>query len=342
MVILGLNISGFHSSACLVIDGEIKCAVTEERITRIKQDKSFPINAIKYCCAVAKIDPGSITDIYIGWNPAKYMYKSDGALNEALKERGKLAYLSLNELSALNTEQTISIDQQIRTLNSKWRIHYVDHHFAHLSNSFLMSNFESSDFIVADGFGENTSGCVGNVNLNQIDVLNNFNSPHSLGSFYSTFTEYLGFKPNGDEWKVMALASLGNPDVYYEQIKDLVRVSGINFELDLSYFEHYLFFTENYYSEKLVQKFGETIKRQEELTQHHYDLVASVQKVSEETVLELLCNLHGKTKSKNIVASGGFFMNSVLNGKIQSETPYENIYIGGSPDDSGISIGSAL
>jgi carbamoyltransferase len=342
--ILGLNISGFHSSACLVIDGEVKFAITEERVTRVKQDKSFPKESIEYCCNAAGINKSDITDIYVGWNPAHYIHKSDNTLNDAFKDRGKLSYLTLNELSVLNDEEVTQVSQQLKTLNSTWNIHFVNHHHAHLSNAFLTSGFKTSDFFVGDGFGENTTGCVGSVNLDEtsINTFNSFNTPHSLGSFYSSFTEFLGFKPNGDEWKVMALASLGDSSLHYEKVKNLIKVNDLNFELDLSYFEHYLFFTKNYFSEKFIKEFGEPVEGLKGLTQYHYDLVASVQRVAEEVAIEILKNLHKKTNSKNIVVSGGFFMNSVLNGVILEKTPYENIYIGGSPDDSGISIGSAL
>jgi|TARA_B100001094_G_scaffold324892_1_gene378266 carbamoyltransferase len=342
MAILGINTSGFHSSACLIVDGEIKCAITEERISRVKRDKNFPLKSIDYCCRTAGISEDEITDIYIGWNPACYMYKSDNTLNEALKDRGKIAYLSMNELSIAKQEQITSIRQSIESKSGSWDIHFVNHHEAHLSNSFVSSNFTEADFIIADGFGENTTGMCGSVSANSINVLSEFKFPHSLGSFYATFTEFLGFKPNGDEWKVMALASLGDPEKYYSKIKSLVKVSDIGIELDLSYFEYYLFFTEHYYSAKFVEQFGQPVCGLDGLTQYHYDLVAALQKVSEDVIAELLTNLHAKTGSNNLVVSGGFFMNSVMNGKLVNMTPYSSIYIGGSPDDSGISIGAAL
>jgi carbamoyltransferase len=342
MVILGINISGFHSSACLIVDGKIKAAITEERLSRIKRDKNFPKQSIQYCCKIAGLCIEDITDVYIGWNPSLYMYKSDNTIGDALKDRGKMAYFALNEIASMSDYNSLQIEQEIKTINSNIKIHFVNHHFAHLSNSFLSSGFTSADFFVADGFGENTTGLVGQIDYNGIKSFSNFRTPHSLGGFYSTFTEFLGFHPNGDEWKVMALASLGNPNIHYEKIKKLIKIIDLNFELDLSYFEHYMFFTEHYFSPKFVKEFGKPISKLDELTQYHYDLVASVQKVVEDISIEILNNLHKKTGSKNIVLSGGFFMNSVLNGKILDKTLYEKIYIGGSPDDSGISIGSAL
>lgn len=342
MVILGINISGFHSSACLIIDGKIKAAITEERLSRVRRDKNFPHRAISYCCELASISLEEITDVYIGWNPAFYMGKSDNTLQDALQNRGKLSYLALNELALLADPQSLEIKQQIKSLNSNWKIHYLNHHFAHLSNSFINSGFSSSDFCVMDGFGEHTTGMVGVIDYEKPFPFQSFRSPHSLGSFYSTFTEFLGFHPNGDEWKVMALASLGDPAKHYDKIKKLIVIEDLNLELDLSYFEHYLPFTDNYFSPKFEKTFGPPLKQLKQLTQNHYDLVASVQKVAEETVIKLLKNLHNKTGASKIVLSGGFFMNSVLNGKVLQQTPYENVYIGGSPDDSGISIGSAL
>ena len=342
MIILGINISGFHSSACLIVDGNIKAAITEERLSRIKRDKSFPHRSILYCCGLAGISVNDITDVYVGWNPSFYMSQSNNTLADALQNRGKLSYLALNEMSVLAGEAPLEIKQEIQTVNANWKIHFLNHHSAHLSNSFINSGFSSADFCVADGFGEHTTGMVGTVDYDNINTLEDFRSPHSLGSFYSTFTEFLGFYPNGDEWKVMALASLGDPEKHYDKIKKLIKVDDLRLELDLSYFEHYLPFTENYFSPKFIEEFGASPTSLEDLTQYHYDLVAAVQQVAEDTVVEILNNLHEKTNSKDLVLSGGFFMNSVLNGKVLQQTPYTNVYIGGSPDDSGICIGSAL
>jgi carbamoyltransferase len=340
--ILGLNVSGFHSSACLIRNGEILHAITEERLSRKKQDKSFPIKAIKYCCENVGIEIEDITNIYVGWNPKYYLNTSDNTLYDAFRTRGKLSYLTLNEITS-NLSNEFEVKQVIQSLNREINIEYIDHHIAHASNSFIQSGFDDSDVLVLDGFGEVTTGFIGHVNDTGINASVKYETPHSMGLLYSTFTDYLGFRPNSDEWKVMALASLGNPDKYYEEVKSLIKFNGgVEFELDLSYFEFYLFFTQNYFSSKFEKLFGKTIKGGGELNQKHYDIVASLQKLVEETVLSILNSHQKTTNNKNLCISGGFFMNSVLNGKIINNTSYENLYIGGSPDDSGISIGSAL
>ena len=114
-IILGINCSGFTSSACLVIDGKIKSAISEERITRIKKDKTFPLNAIKYCCDNGNISIEQITDIFIGWNPRFYLHKSDFILDQSFRNRGLISYLSLNELSTLiplGKQKTDYLDNQ--------------------------------------------------------------------------------------------------------------------------------------------------------------------------------------------------------------------------------------
>tara|TARA_X000000950_G_scaffold38654_1_gene41264 strand:+ start:6736 stop:8433 length:1698 start_codon:yes stop_codon:yes gene_type:complete len=340
-IILGLNISGFHSSAAIISNGSIKAAITEERLSRIKSDKSFPKKAILNCCKIAGISISEISDIYIGWNPAYYLFNSNGNLQDSFNDRGKLIYSSVKEISSLLDDPKIKIQQEIQALGTNFKIHYVDHHLAHLSNSFLQSKFPKSDFLVADGFGETKSGIVGTINMDSINTISSFRTPHSLGSFYSTFTQFLGFNPNEDEWKVMALASLGDPKKEYKKIKNLICVNELNFELDLSFFEHFLFFTKNYFSPKFIETFGTPLK-DNKLNQYHYNLVASVQKVVEESCFEILNNLQKLTKSNKLVLSGGAFMNSVMNGKLIENTNYEEVYIGGSPDDSGISTGSAL
>ncbi|TGD81202.1 carbamoyltransferase family protein [Hymenobacter wooponensis] len=342
-VILGINCSGFHSSACLLgPDGQVQFAITEERLTRVKQDKSFPRQAIQYCCAAAGIKLQDITDVFIGWNPAPYLLQPRQTLADAFQDRGKLAQLTLNELAALQGGVS-SIGQTLTgATGAHMRLHYVDHHRAHLANAWLSSGFTEADFFVADGFGETSTGLLGTVTADGIEELAANRTPHSLGLFYAAFTEFLGFRPNSDEWKIMALAARGNSQTYYDQLRPLIQVQGLQYELDLRYFEFYLFFTPHYYSPKLIELLGPPLPPGTEPTQREFDIVAAVQRITEEVVFELLHNLHARTGQRRLVLGGGVLMNSVLNGKLTKNTPYQEVFIGATPDDTGISVGSAL
>jgi len=278
----------------------------------------------------------------MGWHPRHYLRKSNNMLQEALRARGKLSHVALNELATHAVEDLADVEHRLRTANSDLAIHFVDHHRAHLAHAFYGSGFASTDFMILDGFGEVTTGMCGHVNGEWTEAFAKYPTPHSMGSFYSAFTDYMGFVPDNDEWKVMALSALGDPGVYYDRIRPLVKVDGLRFELDLTFFEHYIYFKDGYYSAKLVELLGPPLAPGAAPGRRECDIVAAVQRVAEEVLFALLGALHERTGSDTLVAGGGFFMNSVLNGKIQAHTPYREIFIGGSPDDSGISIGSAL
>ena len=340
--ILGLNCSGFHSSACLLRDGQVAYAVAEERISRIKQDSSFPLAAVRYCCEAEGIELEDVSHVFVGWNPRFYLSKSDRTLAEAFRSRGKLAYLALNELGTLAKEEILDLGESLGFDGRRLEIRFVDHHKAHLANGFLQSGFDRADFLVLDGFGELSTGFCGTATREGIETFESIRTPHSLGSFYSAFADHLGFRPNRDEWKVMALAALGDPEPRYEAVRSLIRVRGLGLELDLSFFEHFLFFTQRHFTPKFVERFGPPVGAGEELEQRHFDLVAAVQRVAEETVFELLGKLHERTGGEELVVGGGFFMNSVCNGKLTDASPYKTLFVGGSPDDSGVSVGSAL
>ena len=340
--ILGVNCSGFHASACLVADGVVRHAICEERLSRVKQDKAFPVQAIRYCCDAAGIRFGDIEAAFVGWHPRHYLRQSDRSLLDALRARGKMSYLALNELATLTEAPLTDVAERLTAGGDTIDIRFVDHHVAHLDGAFYPSGFESADFLLLDGFGEMTTGRCGTVDRAGVSTLEEYPTPHSLGSFYSAFTDYLGFRADSDEWKVMALSALGDPAPYYDRVRSLLRVDGLRIELDLTYFEHFIFFKPGYFSRKLVELLGPPLGKGEEPGQRHCDIVAAVQRVAEETVFELLANLHAQTGGTRLVVGGGFFMNSVCNGKLHRATPYGDVFIGGSPDDSGIAIGSAL
>ncbi len=161
--ILGINCSGFHSSACLVEEGVVRFAICEERITRVKQDKSFPVHAIRYCCDAAGIAFRDVAAAFIGWHPRHYLRQSDRSLLDALRSRGKLSYLALNELATLSEAPLTDVSQRLTSGDDALDIHFVDHHEAHLANAFYSSGFESSDFLILDGFGEVTTGRCGSI-----------------------------------------------------------------------------------------------------------------------------------------------------------------------------------
>ena len=347
--VLGINASGFIASACLIKDGQIIYANSEERFTRIKKDQNFPHNAIKFCLEQEGIKFSDLDVISSGWNPAFYMNRTSRGIWQTFRDKGLFLHYILNELgSSEYSDPMKEINQNVIFENGKEiKVEYIDHHVAHASHSFYMSGLESSLVLVLDGFGEVDTGGLFKFQNNNFETISKAKFPHSFGMVYSAFTQFLGFRPNFDEWKVMALAGSGDPQKYKKEIEQIFRI-GENatnnlLEIDLSYFDYFNFYTPNFYSDKLVEVFGEVRVHDTELNQRHFDIASALQEVSEEKVIEMINGIGEQfPDEKHLCLSGGFFMNSALNGKISSKTKFKNPFIGPCPDDTGISIGTAF
>ncbi len=237
--------------------------------------------------------------------------------------------------------------------NIKAKIINVEHHRSHLASAFFASPFKESALLSIDGFGDFTSTMTGVGKNNKIEVFDTVIYPHSIGIFYTSFTQYLGFPHYGDEYKVMGLAPYGEPK-YTDQLRDVIilKDNGL-FELNTKYFKHAkegvsmswengIPAIEPIFSDYMIEKFGPSRKKDEELTQYHKDLAASVQRITEEVIFHLLNHLYQKTKIENICIAGGVAQNSVANGKILQNTPFKNIYIPSAGHDAGTAVGSAL
>ena len=284
MNILGLNVFHADTSACIIKNGEIISAVEEERFTRIKHFSGFPKNSIDFCLKEANL---SLTDIDLVTVNYNKNYNLKEKFFFTIKNFHKIsffrkAYFSLrkNSLSKFFFKNyEIDISQKIR---------FVPHHLSHISSTFLFENIKENCI----GFSFDGSGDFSSVEIyklgKKIELIEKINYPNSLGIFYQAFTQFLGFKNYGDEYKVMGLASYGKPK-YKERIKKILKSSKDNFfNLDLNYFDHheasidYNFesghpYFDDLYSKKFEKLFGKSRKTNEKIQNFHKDLAASLQ-----------------------------------------------------------------
>jgi carbamoyltransferase len=353
MYILGLNAFHGDSSACILKDGEVMIALEEERIRRIKHWAGFPIEAIKYCLQDVGITIRDIDHITISRDPSANVLKK---IKHTLKNTVSVATIfdrytnskKVKSVKALLAE-AFAIDEAA----IKATIHNIEHHRSHLGSAFFASPFEKAALLSIDGFGDFTSTMTAIGNGNQIEVKDAVHFPHSAGIFYTSFTQYLGFLKYGDEYKIMGLAPYGKPQ-YVDKLKDVIEFTNDGlFKLNLNYFKHHKDGVkmsweggepdiENIYSEYMVEKFGPARRKEEELTQYHKDLAASVQRLTEELIMHILNHLHKTSGTDNLCVAGGVAQNSVANGKILRSTPFKNVYVPPAGHDAGTSIGSAL
>jgi len=346
MKIIGINNEMFISSASLINDGKIIAASAEDRFSRNKLTREFPQKAIAYCLKDADIKIDEIDYFAVSLNPGVYFEKFNPVFSGKRRHHIEQVYSVPDYLMHFHGRPAVDyLYQEVVGNFGKNRVFFIIHHRAHAANGFFLSPFSSAAIFTADSQGEfeSTTFCHGQGN--KINLIKSINYPHSLGALYSTFTEFLGFKANSDEWKVMALAAYTDQyNKFYKLLKSEVikfQADG-NFELNLSYFNGFLHDQPNLYTEKLVKAFGKARERNEELQERHFEIAAALQKISEEVVVHLLNWLFQKTREKNLVLSGGFFMNSVFNGKVLELTPFENLFISSCPDDSGNCFGAAL
>lgn len=355
MYILGLNAYHADSSAALLKDGVLIAAIEEERFRRVKHWAGFPSEAIKFCLADAGITLDQVDHIAIGRDPkAKMMKKLMFAASHpwigirALQNRLRNAR-QITSLAGEFVKTFPYLDE--RVISAK--IHNIEHHRAHLASAFFASPFDEAALLSIDGSGDFTTTMLGIGRGPSMEVLDSIDFPHSIGVFYSAFTQYLGFPHYGDEYKVMGLAPYGKP-LYVDKLHQIVRLldNGL-FHLDLSYFkvtrgnvisygDDHIPVVDRLYSAKLSGLFGPERKKGEELTQYHKDIAASVQAFTEQIIFHLLNGLHERTKLTSVCIAGGVAQNSVANGKITRNTPFKQVYIPSAGHDAGISMGAAL
>ena len=232
------------------------------------------------------------------------------------------------------------------------KFHRIEHHQTHIAAGFLISPFDESAVLSVDGMGDFTSTLTAHAKGIGWQELDRVYYPHSLGFLYTALTMYLGFPHYGDEYKVMGLAPYGEPE-YVDVIRRIIKPKGDTFELNLDYFDHHkrgirmswnngVPIVDPFHSRKLEAELGPMRRPTDEVTVRHDNIARSLQTVTEEIILHLLRRLHDKTKCKYVCLTGGCAMNSVANGKITRETPFENVYIPAGAADNGTSFGAAF
>ena len=351
MNILGLNAFHADSSACLLVEGEMRAAVEEERFRRIKHWAGFPTMAIRYCLESQNLTLSDIDVVALNTDPNAARLKKVAYL---LSGRASLALVK-EKMRVREKRQSIRehLSKAFPNASFDGKVEHVEHHMAHLASAYLVSPFNNASVVSVDGFGDFASSAWGLGRGETIDLQKRVFFPHSLGIFYQALTQYLGFSHYGDEYKVMGLAPYGKP-AYRQQMDQIVSAQEDgSFELNLDYFQHHRqpagYQWDNgspkfaqLYDARIGELLGPPRQPDEPLTQHHFDIARSIQDAYERTFFSMLNILHKQHQNDNLCIAGGCGMNSVANGKIHLNTPYRNLYVQSAAGDAGGAIGAAL
>jgi len=346
MYVLGLATMG-EAAAALFRDGELVAAAEEERFSRVKHHIGFPYKAVAYCLGEAGIPLAQVDHVAHYWRPWMIGHRiahtipillRHPRLFQARLRRGAQqvggAYPKMLRLRRMLEEAFGP---------GSFKLHFVEHHLGHAASAFYASGFDRSAILTLDGTGESTTTLLSLGEGERLKVLKRIKLPHSLGQFYSAATNFLGFDMfAGDEYKVMGAAAYGEPEFYEFLRRNVLTTNGdASFQLDISYLDHHLA-KHHVYPEKIRRVLGPPRRADEEMTQRHYNVAASVQKLLEETVLHLLEHLHRITGERRLCLAGGVALNSVMNGRIQRESAFSQLFVQPAANDAGGALGSAL
>ena len=347
MYILGISAFYHDSAACLLKEGEIITAAQEERFTRKKHDSGFPHHAILYCLKEAGVAAKDIDNVVFYEKPfvkferllETYLAFAPKGFTSFAKAMPVWVKDKLFQKSALIKELKSTLDE-----SADWRerLLFSEHHLSHAASAYYPSPFDSAAVLTLDGVGEWTTTSLAIGKGSDLQVVKEIHFPHSLGLLYSAFTYYTGFKVNSGEYKVMGLAPYGEPR-YADLIREkLITVADDgSFKLDMSYFDYATGLTMT--NKKFDKLFGGPPRTSEtELTQREMDLAASIQKVTEDIVLELARGIAKETGERNLCLAGGVALNCVANGILLREKIFDNIWIQPAAGDAGGALGAAL
>ena len=342
MFVLGISCYFHDSAAALIKDGILVAAAEEERFTRKKHDYSFPDNAIDYCLRAAGIS-GSDVDYVVFFE--KPFLKFERILLTAINEFPHSINLFRESMATWLIEK-LWIKGLIREktkLTNNAEVLFSWHHISHAASSFFCSPFEEAAILTADGVGEWATTTTGWGKDNKIFINKEIFFPHSIGLLYSTFTSFCGFEINHGEYKLMGLASYGSPR-YVDKIWKLVKVNRDgSFQLNMDYFS-FQYSTTSMFNSKFTNLFGQprNVMYTSNIDQIYADLAASVQFVLEQILFGIATKLHEETGMTNLCLAGGVALNSVANGKMIRNTPFDEIYIQPASGDGGGALGAAF
>lgn len=337
MIQIGISCYYHDSSACLIKDGKVILAVEEERFSGIKHDSSFPEKSIKWIIEESRFSFEDIEEVCFYEKP---LIKTHRVVTNCLKNfQIKDAF----KFGVKGIKQYFNLTRKLKWMFSKAEIKFTSHHDSHIGYSYLTSPYREAAILSVDGVGEWDTTVLAHGKGNDWETLETTKFPHSLGMLYSTFTAFLGFKPNEGEYKVMGLAPYGNPKTFSHKFREIIYPSKKGgYTLNMKMFQ-YDKSDEVMFTSELSNHLGILPRLpEEEITQEHKDLAATIQFIYEMYFFRLLKDLHRRTKCDNLVLGGGCAYNGTANGKISKKTGFKNVWIPNAPSDAGSSIGACL
>ncbi|MCP4702034.1 MAG: carbamoyltransferase [Gammaproteobacteria bacterium] len=328
---------GHDAAAALFIDGKLVAAAEEERFSRVKKTSAFPKYALEYCLKQAGVSLQDVELIAFPWDVSETVmgdilagaFASPAPLAKKLELADKLKSLYFHVLSHDSVIKDFNC--HMKTDFSTDKFIFVPHHIAHTLCGFLLSGMQKSAFFVTDGAGETASAIMGEISRDSCRVFDEatINIPNSLGMLYRKFTRYLGFMPNNDEYKVMALGTFAEspPDYAVDKFMELLPDGQIKLKIPHDDVDYYRFFDEC---------FGPKSEERD------YAIAYFVQQMTEMAIAHQLDYLQEKTDADILFMEGGVALNCVNNSKVLTNSRFKDVHVGFAANDGGVAIGAGF
>lgn len=349
MLTLGINATFHDCSACIVRDGVVLAAAEEERFTRIKHGKrplpftvwQLPFHAIDYCLREAGAMLAEVDHVAYASDPWLQLGERRDTITLPLEPSRTPDPQWLSPWDPLSLAYQVNAPRQLASgaphhlqerfrgvrADGPYRWHFVDHHLAHEASAFLAAPFDDCAVLTMDGRGEHATTSYGLYREGRYRRLHQVDLPHSLGLLYEAVTSHLGFLHSSDEYKVMALASYGQP-VHAAELAERVRWHG-NGNYSVA-------------DTDWTALFGPPRERGAPIEQEHFNIARSLQLVLEDTVLKMSDWLYGQTKARKLALAGGVALNCVMNARLRDEGPWDEVWVQPAAGDAGTALGAAL
>jgi carbamoyltransferase len=363
MYILGVSCYYHDAAAALLQDGALVAAAEEERFSRVKHDYRFPKNAIRFCLNQAGLHGKDLDYVVFFEKPFRKFDRILMTILQTYPQSWKVFRESM--ISWMIDKLWVGTTLQTELGISKEKVLFCEHHLSHAASAYLCSPFDEAAILTIDGVGEWVTATYGIGRGNDLRLIKQIEFPHSIGLLYSAFTAFLGFEVNEGEYKVMGMAPYGVPR-YADKVWKLVQQNRDgSFSLDMDYFcFHHS--TDRTFNHKFVKLFGEPRPSKLQfftketgfpkyfgatpgnynevckLNQHYADVAASIQRVTEDLLLNMANSLWRETGLKRLCIAGGVGLNSVANARILNETPFEQLFVQPAAGDGGGALGAAL
>ncbi len=375
MYILGVSCYYHDSAAAILKDGELIAASEEERFSRKKHDFGYPTQAIAFCLEQAGITAQDLDYVVFYEKP---LQKFERILMTTLQTFPQSYPVFRESMVAWFNEKLWIKGELLTKLDiADEKLLFVEHHLSHAASAFFCSPYEEAAVLTVDGVGEWTTTTLGKATAvwnqtpdgqpgtqksNSIELFQEMKFPHSIGLLYSAFTAFLGFRVNNGEYKVMGMAPYGQPTRMDDVYKVFNIADDASFRLNMDYFTFHKS-TKRTFSNKFIELFGEPRvhdstfytptthplkdhpqwdQKTAERNQYYADIAASIQRVTEDAMLKMAAHAYEQTGLKNLCIAGGVALNSVANGRIMREGPFESVYIQPAAGDAGGALGAAL